>query len=277
MSEETEEICIQRFLEWHNEQYKIHYVHQRAEAYFPQLEGGLRWEFVAYEHDNPKRWIGIEVKELGAREITIRFQFWRGLCRELTQDLARKKIQGEFSIRPPVFELKPEERPKFREAFLDVLCQKSPNMKVNEEIDIGSDIAGCFGNWPKEKSDVDEWDKYGTYRPSKLMISKSSDKGCEVYVSMMSTGGHNVSEKSEEAFDEVFKLRNGSIRANEQLKLAKERGAMVTNLLLACISAIDEELIKNKLKSLDCRLISDIDCVYLVYMGRDRVVKICPN
>lgn len=278
MGNEVEEICVQRFLNWYNKQYKSHYVHQRAEACFSHLGGGLRWEFVAYEHDNPEKWIGIEIKELGAREVTVRFGFWRDLCRELTQNLTRRKIRGEFDIRPPVLDLKAKERPGFLKAFIKVLSQKAPNMRVNEEIDIGPDVAEWFGNWPKGKSDVDEWAKRGTYRPSKLMISKSSDAGCKVHVSMMAIDAYSVPEKSKEAFDEVFKLKNGRIQANEQLKLAKEQGAVVTNLLLACISSIDEALIKNELKNLDCRLISDIDYIHLVYMGtRDREVKVYPN
>lgn len=278
MSEETEEICVQRFLNWYNEQQRRNYMYERAEKRFYDLKGGLRWEFVAYKPDNPEKWIGIEVKELGAREVTVRFEFWRDLCRELTQDLARRKIEGEFDIRPPVLDLKPKERPGFREAFMKVLSQKAPNMRVNEEIDIGPDIAEWFDNWPKGKSDVDEWDKWGTHRPSKLMISKSLDAGCKMHVSMMSVGAYSVPEKSKEAFDEVFKLRNGRIQANEQLKLAKEKEAMVTTLLLACISSIDEGLIKNELQNLDCRLISDIDYIYLVSMGsKNVVIKIYPN
>ncbi len=92
----SEEECIQRFLDWYNERYQRNYIHERAEGRFHKLEGGLRWDFVAYECDNPKKWIGIEVKELGLMEPIVWSKFWRDLCRELTQDLAGRKIQGEF-------------------------------------------------------------------------------------------------------------------------------------------------------------------------------------
>jgi len=84
MSEEDEEICVQRFLSWYNEQQRRNYTYKRAEKRFCDLKGGLRWEFVAYEPDNPEKWIGIEVKDLsGAKALAhqqpdgrYQFQWW---------------------------------------------------------------------------------------------------------------------------------------------------------------------------------------------------------
>ena len=154
---EIEEMCIQCFLNWYNEQHKRNYIYERADTYFPDLKDKLNWDFVAYERDNPKLWLGIEVKELPIlEEISIRFKFWQELCLELTEDLAGKGVQGEFGIfLPPVFNLKLGERPKFRKAFIEVLASKEAILKA-DFTDIGPDIADKSPNWPKDKSEVEE-------------------------------------------------------------------------------------------------------------------------
>ena len=150
MGKMEEEMCVRRFLNWYNEQPKRNCIHQRADTYFPSLKDKLNWDFVAYERDNPKLWLGIEVKELPhLMETSLWFEFWRCLCLELTQDLESKGIKGQFEISvPPVLNLEPRERSKFRKAFTAVLCQKTPGMRINEMIDIGPDIASKFPNWP---------------------------------------------------------------------------------------------------------------------------------
>jgi len=76
----------------------------------------------------------------------------------------------------------------------------------------------------------------------------------------------------------VFKLKNDAIRANEQLKLAKEKGARNTMFLLCCDPSVEESLIQNEVQKLDRHLISDIDYIYLVDVGsNDRVVKMYPS
>ena len=273
-----EEICVQRFLNWYNKQYKRSYIHQRADTYFPDLKNKLNWDFVAYECDNPQEWIGIEVKELAiVRETSVRFKFWRDLCLELTKDLEGNGIHGEFGILPAVFNLKPEERLKFREAFIEVLYQKAPNMRANEIINIGPDIAAKFANWPRERSNsLDEYDKWGEYRPCELIITRSADSGCEVSLLTSPITMYDVAEAHRKAFNEVF--NSAGVKGNEQLKLAKEKGARETILLLACNSFVEEGLIKNLAQNLDHHLISDIDYIYLVDIGnKDRVVKIYPS
>ena len=278
MDEEAEKICVQRFLNWYSKQHKRNYIHQRAEDYFTKLKGGLRWEFVAYEPDSPQKWIGIEVKELiTVREAHIELEFWRKLCLELTEDLEDKGIRGEFGILPPSFSLMPRDRQKFEKVFIEVLTEKKSALSADKGIDIGPDIADKFINWPKDKSNLEEYYKWGEYRPSELLIYKSSDLGCEVSsLTSPIIGPYPVPEKHKETFNEVFTPTG--LKANKQLKLAKQKGARETILLLACDSFVEEGLIKSHVQSLDHQLISDIDCIYFVDMGnRDRVVKIYPN
>ncbi len=274
MSKQAEEVCTQRFLDWYNEQYKRNHIFERADTYFPNLKDNLNWDFVAYERANPQEWIGIEVKELPRlMEVHKQFEFWRKLCLELTKDLVDKGIHGEFVIYPPTFNLKSNERPKFREAFMKVLCQHAPSMKVSEEIDIGPDIAKRFAHWPRDRSDVDEWERWGRCRPYKLQITKTADSGCEVTSPISPIVSGDVIEAHNEAFNQVFKPKG--IQANKQLKLAREKGARKAILLLACNPFVDEGLIKNHLQSLDRHLISDINCIYLVDIGnKDRIVKV---
>lgn len=276
-----EEICAQRFLNWYNKQHNGNYIHQRADSYFSELGDKLNWDFVAYERGSPEEWIGIEVKGLAiVRETPIRFRFWRDLCLELTKDLAGREVQGEFGILPPVFNLKSQERRKFREAFVEVLCQQAPIMKVNEIMDIGPDIAAKFANWPREKSkSLDEYHKWGEYCPSELLITKSADSGCEVTPLSSPVTVYDVAEAHERALNEVFTLnQDDAIRANRQLGLAKQKGARETILLLACDSFVEEGRIKNHVQDLGRHLISDIDHIYLIDIGnKDRVVKMYPD
>jgi hypothetical protein len=275
-----EEIYVQRFLNWYSNQHNRNYICERATDCFPVLKDNLNWDFVAYEHHNPQDWIGIEVKELQfLRKTSISFTFWKRLCSDLTKDLPGKGMQGELEISfPPVFDLPPNERQEFLEAFSRVLIDKQSGWRVGETEDIGLDIASKFPNWPTEKSEpFDEYDKWGTYRPCKLEIKKVSDSGCKVSVVTSPLISGDVIEEDKKAFDEAFKLKNGLIQPDRQLELAKEKGARKTILLLAGIG-VDEGLTKNSVQSLDHDLISHIDCIYLVDMGNGhRVAKIYPT
>jgi len=280
-SKENQEItCCEYFLDWYNKQHKRNYIHQRADTHFPDLKDKLNWDFIVYERDNPQEWIGIEVKELAiVRGTSIQFEFWRDLCLELTQDLERRGVQGEFEISfPPVFVLAPRKRQTFQGAFTKVLIDKQRGWKVGETRDIGPDIASRFPRWPIQKSDVDEYDKWGEYRLCELQITKSSDSGCRVSSFTSPLIGGDMVEAHKEAFNEVFKLKNDAIQADRQLKLAKEKKARKTILLLACNPVVEEGLIKDQVQNLSRHLIPDIDCIYLVDIGNeDRVVKIYPG
>lgn len=282
MDKEVTEInCCQRFLGWYNKEHKRSYIHQRADTHFPDLKDKLNWDFVAYERHNPREWIGIEVKELPhLKEPFIKYKFRRDLCWKLTQDLKGKGIRGEFNIFPPDVALKRGDRSEFRKVFAEVLYQETPNMNVKDIMDIGPDIADGFPNWRTEKSDVGEYHEWGEDRPCKLQITKVSDSGCKVSSPMSPTPitMYNVPEAHREAFNEVFKLKNDAIQANRQLKLAKEKGAKETILLLACNAFVDEGLIKNLVQNLDRHLISDIDYIYLVDIyNKDRAVRMYPG
>jgi len=284
MDKEIEEkICVERFLDWYNEQHKRDYVYKKTEDHFTKLKGKLNWDFVAYEPDNPQEWIGIEVKGASMLwEDSRRSEFWQKLCSKLSADLEGKGIQGKFGlIRPPAFDLEPRECPKFREAFVEVLCQKAPNMELDELIDIGPDISNKFPSWPGERiKTLREYLEGGEYRPCKLRITKWADSGCKVSLAGGRFRAGSLGQAHKEAFNEVFKLKDGAIRANKQLKLAKEMGAKMTILLLACDAFVYEDLIEDPVQNLDRHLIPDIDCIYLVDMGtqvKDKVVKISPG
>jgi len=281
MGKEVTEINgCQRFLGWYKKRHKRSYIPQKADIYFPDIKDSLNWDFVAYESDNPQDWIGIEVKELATmKDIPIQSEFWGDLCLELIQDLKGKGIEGKFGILPPDFNLKSRERARFRKAFIEVLRQKSINMKINETVNIGPDIADKFANWPREKiQNFNEYDKWGDDRPSEIQITKSANSGYELSCLTSPIIGGGVPQSHQEAFNEVFKLENGVIKANRQLELAKKMGAKETILLLACNPFVDEGLIKNWVQNLDRHRISDIDYIYLVDIyNKGRVVKIYPG
>ena len=271
-----EKICVERFLNWYNKRQNRDYTYEKATVHFPCLKNKLNWDFVVYERDNPQEWIGIEVKELHSlRKTSISLELWRRLCSDLTKDLPGKGIQGEFEISfPPVLRLRQKESQTLLDAFGQVLIDKQSGWRVGETKDIGPDVRSKFPNWPKGKSDVDEYEKWRTYRPCKLEIKKVSDLGCKVSVVTSPLIIGDVVHEDKKAFNEVFKLKNSVIQADRQLELAKEKEARKTILLLAGIG-VDEGLTENSVQNLDHDLISHIDCIYLVDMGNgDSVVKL---
>jgi len=276
-----EEICVERFLNWYNKRHKRNYIYKRTEDHpnFTGLKGELRWDFLAYEHDNPEEWIGIEVKELQfLRGTSVCFAFWGNLCSDLNKLLARRRFQGGFEIGfPPPLDLTQRERQRLLEVFSQVLIDKQSGWKAGETKDIGPDVWSKFPKWPTQRSNEDEWDEWGRARPSKLEITKVSDSGYEVRVVTSPLIDGDVVEEEKKAFNAVFKQKNGIIQPDNQLGLAKEKGAKKTLLLLAGIG-VDEGLTRNFVQSVAHHLISHIECIYLVDMSdTDRVVKIYPN
>ena len=275
-----EKICVERFLNWYNKRHNRNYTYEKATDRFSDLQDKSNWDFVAFERDNPEEWIGIEEKAPPVIiETSKRSKFWKDLCSDLTKRLQSKGIQGRFEISlPPVLDLTGK-RQKFLEAFSQVLIDKQPGWRVGETKDIGPDVWSEFPNWPTEESEpFNEYDKWGTYRPCKLEIKKISDSGCKVSVVIGPLIVGDVVEEHKEAFNKVFKLNNDLIQPDRQLKLAKEKGAGKTILLLAGIG-VDEGLTRDYVRNhLDHDLISHIDCIYLVDMGdTDRVVSMYPS
>jgi len=279
--ETTEEICVERFLNWYNKRQNRNYIYEKATDCFTDLKDKLNWDFIAYERANPQEWIGIELKELDPlrKETSVFFTFWERLCSDLPKDLPGKGIQGEFEISfPPVFDLPQNDRQRFLEAFIQVLIHRQSGWKVGETKDIGPEVWNKFPNWPTQRSDVDEWDEWGRDRPCKLEITKVSDSGCKVRVGTSPLVIGDVIEEDKKALNAVFKLKNGIVKPDRQLELAKKKGARKTILLLANIG-VDEYNTGNSVQNcLDQGLISHIDCIYLVDMGNGRrVVKIYPS
>ena len=276
MGEEDEAICVQRFLNWYNRQRKSNYIHQRTTTCFSDLNKSNEgdWDFVVYECRNPEKWIGIEIKELSTtREVSRWFDFWSKFCSDLTKALVVKEFQGRFMIiHLPNLNLKSRERRRLLEAFMKVLCQYASNMKVNEEMDIGPYIAERFAHWRRERSEVDEWERWGRCRPSKLQITKISDSGCEITSPISPIVLRDGEKIHKQTFDEA-----DIKHANEQLKLAKEKGTTETILLFACRPFVNEYSIKSEVQKLNSCLICNIDHIYLVGMSRDIVVKIYPD
>lgn len=271
-------ICVERFLNWYNKRHNSNFTYEKATDHFSDLKDRLNWDFVAYECDNPEGWIGIEVKELQfLRETSIRSTFWTRLCSDLTKHLQSKGIQGEFEISfPQDLYLPQNAHREFLEAISEVLIDNQTGWEVRETKDIGPDVWSKFRNWSIQRSDADEWDKWGRDRPSKLEITEVSDSGCKVNVAWV-LGSGDVVKEEEKAFNEVFKPKNGVIQPDRQLELAKEKGARKTILLLVGIG-VDAGLTRNSVQNLNYYLISHIDCIYLVDMGNGhRVAKIYPN
>ena len=131
-------------------------------------------------------------------------------------------------------------------------------------------LSSGFHFWPKEKSDINEYDTFGEYRPCKLEIMRVPDAGLRIITtSPLHTG--DVVQRHTEALDKIFRPS----QANKKLGLAKEHGARNTYLLLACKSFDDASLVEGYVHTIDRQSIANIDYIYLVDIGnQERVVRV---
>lgn len=270
-----EKACAQCFVEWYNRRYGTKYSLQRAEKVFAELVSNTRWEFVARQCEEDMEWLAIEVKGLVIPEARRQFMDWNKFFKRVTEDLDCR-LKGTFSIiGVPPLALSQRERIQLRKVVVRAVLESTLDMKKNEKLDLGLTILAQFPDWPSTPDLVMKPQPHAVKIPHELWLVKISDRGCSVELGVSPPHIFNVEGAEEEAIRLVFnQTRWGNARPNEQLRLAKERGAKETILLLDSHLPLRPITIKQVLVNTDSTLLSDIDSVYLVSVSNKQVIKV---
>ena len=256
--ERAEEACARLFVAWCSKQSGLKYRLERPERVFPESSGGQIWDFMARRDETDPEWKAIEIKELIIPKIYPKSKFWEDFSRDVTKDM-RGKLRGTFQIVVPAdldIKVGQKGRHKFEKALIETFEKRAPRLKLNKLVDIGQDILMKFADSPHQESDP-------LAEPLQLHIMKTSDNGCEIKSSAAVMGP--VPGAIEQALNGVFGGRKEP-RANEQLGLAKHKGAKETILLLDCNPLLHdkEQMVRDCLARLDADALSNIDHIYLV-------------
>ena len=97
--EAQERACAQRFLDWTGSQGGASYALQRTEQVLPDLEGQLRWDFIARDRTSPG-WIGIEVKRIPFLGLSQPLSDWTKLIGEVS-DAMQTGFKGVIKVHFP--------------------------------------------------------------------------------------------------------------------------------------------------------------------------------
>ena len=250
-------LCL-RFLDWYPplaDQSGKKFVCRKTSEFFSDRKNASAWDYVLYEPGNTNSWLAVQTAELAITVDTRnRFEFWQGLCPDISYDLETKGVAGSYGIHLPKFTLEPDQISEFRQAFTTVMAGRQKVLESNDFADIGEYMAEKFPKWPLGKSvdmiEFHQWSVFG--RPEELLVQKIP--GSIAKVSML------VSP------NEVFQLDGGKMSANEALKLAREKGAAKTILLFPASLPGDGKLVQSSLQLLNKELISSTDEMYLLNM-----------
>lgn len=274
-----ERLCAQTFLRWFNYQRGTKYKLQRAER-IPELNG--RWDFVAQAPRN-NQWIALEVKGLVIPQSLKLFGNWSTFCRLVTKELQRLgTVEGSFAIFSGIpWTFDQRQRNMMVESFTEVLNEVAPSILLGDMVNIGSEIASCFPDWPIERPDVDMvlWREHHIYkiiqRPKDIFIHKLDDTGCSVECDGIVSEVFIPDQALIEAILCIFETKNGrSAKPNEQLGDARLKGATGTFLLLDSHIRWTPNIVVQVLSSLNRALLSNIDAVYLVSTYNNRVKEV---
>ena len=234
----------------------------RAEEMFPELGGGRRWEFVAECSDNAEAWIGIEVKGLVYAPGERQHNDWMKLIKDVNRELAGK-LPGQYHLyRLPKYNFNTRQRQLLVDYLALVIQQVASSLGIEDEQDIGPNIAELFADWPVDKRrqpQVDLKNARLLYPPHELVILKTSIEG-ESVKGVSPVSGY----WGEPTLDQTISDILGKGSANDQLRLAKTKGASKTVLLFDDQIDFDPEIVSRIIREVDPSQLSYIDEVHLV-------------
>jgi hypothetical protein len=275
--EREEKACAECFLSWYNRKCGVNYTFERAEKVFPELINGTRWEFVATLHSNDNEWCAIEVKGLIRPQTKRQFVRWNKVFERMSKELCGS-LQGEFLVvGPPSLELSRSERSKLEKVLSRVISANAGAMKSGDSTNLGPDILAESSSWPFTP-DLEVQPPHRILKvPDKLYLCKISDSGYSVEIGMSPPDTFSVEEAIMEAIDALFDpARDGVLRANEQLALARAKGAKRAILLLDCRLPWHPNEVRQLLANKDLSFMSNLDLIYLVKVSQKRISKVWP-
>jgi len=273
--EHEEKACTECFLSWYSRKCGVNYTFERAEKVFPELINGTRWEFVVTLHGNDNEWCAIEVKRLIRPQTKMQFVRWNKVFQRMSKELCGS-LQGEFLVfGPPSLELSRSELSKLKKVLSRVVSEKAGAMKSGDSTDLGPDILAEFPSWPFTP-DLEVQPPHRILKvPDRLYLYKISGSGCSVEIGMSPSDTFSVKEAIREAIDALFDpARDGVLRANEQLALARANGAKRTMLLLDCRFPWRPNEVRQLLANKDSTFMSNLDLIYLVKVSQKRISEV---
>ncbi len=269
-----EQACATTFLDWYNQHnstcYHIHF----AEHIFPNMgrSGARTWDYVAHRSDEDPVWIALEVKGLATARDSNRTGEWRKFCSRITEQV-KGRANGTFVVSfPPPLAFRQSDKNLLSRVMADLIAQAASTAPSGSSTDLGPEIAKQCAFWPTVKSNLDEYDIWGEYRPHKLLMEWNSDQQFAVKLGDHWIGKGGFALAHQQALNEV--LGPGEITANTQLGQAKLKGAQKTMLLLDC-PFCDFTLIEQHVGNMNPSFLSNIDYIYLV--GNRQIVNVPLN
>jgi len=270
--------CIGTFLNWHNKRLGTNFSYQRAEDVFPEIADSTRWDFIIRENQYSP-WYAAEIKRLIRPEAIIQLVSWNGLLKRIRDDL-QSRLQGEFFVDGvPPLKLERQKRVKLKRVLSEGILQNAQSMKNGESVELGSQILSRFPDWPHTKH-LNPHPPPPTECRVKaeycFTLEKVADTGCSLELASAQSGVFIPNQVVVEALTLLFEKGEMS-QANEQLGLAKQKGAKETILLLdydlppSWYPNRAKQVLANKM---DQAQLADIDCIYLVKASENRVSKV---
>ena len=203
---------------------------------------------------------------------------WNGLLRRIANSLG-DKLQGEFLIYGvPSLKLEKQKRTELKRVLTEIIRQKSVTLKNDECVDLGSQILRQFKEWPSTphlQPNLSLPIEHKVNPDSCFTLHRISDTGCSLELEFAQSGVFLVDQLVVEAITSLF--NNGEmLQANEQLGLAKQKGAKGAILLLDYhLPSWYPNKVKEILASnMDSKQLSNIDTVYMVNVSQKRTSKI---
>lgn len=276
--EQEERECMETFLNWYNRRLKTSFSYQRAEDVFPEITDSTRWDFICRQNQYSS-WYAAEIKRLIRPEAIIQLVQWNKLLMNIKHSLLNR-LKGEFLIYGvPSLKLERRKRTELKKVLAEVILQNAQSLQNGESVELGSQILSQFNEWPHTEhlnmslSPPIEYEVLPEYC---FTLEKVADTGCSLELAFSQSRVFILNQVVAEALTSLFEKGEMS-QANEQLGLAKQKGAKETILLLdyhlppSWRPNDAKQVLTN---SMNPEQLSNIGAIYLVKASQSRVSKV---
>jgi len=270
----AENACVKCFFDWYTLISGAIYSVERTEHVFPELADSTRWDFIATPRGE-REWCALEVKGLIRPKTKVELVHWTKMFAAVTKQLSGL-LQGEYLVvGTPSLWLNRNEKRKLKEILPRVVLTKAKNMNKRASVKLGADILAKFPIWPSRPHVEMRPQPHLAKIPHEIELFKISDRGLSIEPGMSPADIFDVSGAVGEATNALFDpAKEGILKANEQLGLARAKGANKTILLLDCHLPWDPDSVKQIIDSKDHSYMSNIDEIFLLRVSERRVSKV---
>lgn len=261
----NENTCAKIFLKWLGGQQEVEWTFIRAEEKFSELANRTRWEFVAQLAGSRDEWIALEVKSLVFPEGESQHGNWHKLVDDINKRLEGKLSGKHWLAELPRYNFDQLQRKTLVGCLEKAVRETAKTSREGEWNDLGPSIAACFNHWPedtrKQPTAIDPETLQLLYPPHPLLLLRGSGAGSSLGIGIHTIVGYWSEPTLKTA---IIGLLEGKGKANDQLGVAKRKGASKTVLLLDEHIDFDPQLAAEVIRGLDSSHLSNIDEVYLV-------------